>query len=373
MGPGERCLPPAPPGALAPGPASSFSAIVAAYEVANVIGEALDSLRRQTVARLEVIVSNDGSTDDLEGALAPCQREIVPLHQENGGDAAAKKAAARETAGDFVLILDADDVYLPERIAALTELGHAPDLDILTTDGLLVAGGRPVRRVYDRSWRFEVGERRPLPVAPVTARRLVMGRRRRASRPPKPRHISTREKWGHTHRGIGGIAVEAWRQASLPRVALSERTTNHNKLDGVRFGGWRRTHGSTRWAAWPIERLGDGCHAVFALNGRSEGEVPIGVISAATVALSVALLVAPVKPRCRNSLPLPSRATRSAALPHPATPGRRGFCDGVVAKRATFLPSDRKADAGGRSLGFRPVKSFTMPDRRKLWIWWKGA
>jgi hypothetical protein len=54
-----------------------------------------------------------------------------------------------------VLILDADDVYLPG-IAALTELGHAPDLDILTTDGLLVAGGRPVRRVYDRSWRFEV-------------------------------------------------------------------------------------------------------------------------------------------------------------------------------------------------------------------------
>jgi hypothetical protein len=60
-----------------------------------------------------------------------------------------------------VPILDADDVHLPERIAALTELARArPDLDILTTDGLLVAGGRPVRRVYDRSWRFEVGDQR---------------------------------------------------------------------------------------------------------------------------------------------------------------------------------------------------------------------
>ena len=60
MGPGERYLAPAPLGSLAPGPAPSFSVIVAAYEVAEVIREALDSLRRQTVAPLEVIVCNDG-------------------------------------------------------------------------------------------------------------------------------------------------------------------------------------------------------------------------------------------------------------------------------------------------------------------------
>jgi hypothetical protein len=100
-------------------------------------------------------------------------------------------------------------------------------------------------------------------------------------------------KWGQTHRGIGGIAVEAWRQASPPRAALSERTTNTNKLDCVRFGGWRRTHGSTRWAAWPIECLGDGCHAVFALNRRSKVKFLLGSSLLATVALSVALLVAP--------------------------------------------------------------------------------
>jgi glycosyltransferase involved in cell wall biosynthesis len=161
MGPGVRYFAPAPLGAIVPGPPPSFSVIVAAYEVADVIGEALDSLRRQTVAPLEVIVCNDGSTDDLEGALEPYRREIVLLHKENGGEASAKNAAAREASGDFVLILDADDVYLPERIAALTELARArPDLDILTTDGLLVAGGRPVRRLYDRSWRFEVDDQR---------------------------------------------------------------------------------------------------------------------------------------------------------------------------------------------------------------------
>jgi glycosyltransferase involved in cell wall biosynthesis len=162
MGPSVRYLAPAPLGALAlPGSPPSFSVIVAAYEVADVIADALDSLRRQTVAPLEAIVCNDGSTDELEDALEPYRREIVLLHKENGGEASAKNAAAREATGDFVLILDADDVYLPERIAALTKLaGARPDLDILTTDGLLVASGRPVRHVYDRSWRFEVRDQR---------------------------------------------------------------------------------------------------------------------------------------------------------------------------------------------------------------------
>ena len=161
MGLSVRYFAPAPLGALTPGSTPTFSVIVAAYEVADVIADALDSLRRQTVAPLEVIVCNDGSTDDLELALEPYRGEIVLLHKENGGEASAKNAAAREATGDFVLILDADDVYLPERIGALTELARArPDLDIVTSDGLLVAGGRPVQRVYDRSWRFEVDDQR---------------------------------------------------------------------------------------------------------------------------------------------------------------------------------------------------------------------
>ena len=146
---------------IAPGPAPTFSVIVAAYEVADVIAEALESIRRQTVRPLEVIVCDDGSTDDLDTALAPYREEIVLMRKENGGEASAKNAGAGVATGDFVLILDADDVYLPERVGALTELARArPDLDILTTDGVLVAGGRAMRRVYDRSSRFEVDDQR---------------------------------------------------------------------------------------------------------------------------------------------------------------------------------------------------------------------
>ena len=155
-----RLLAPAAPNTK-PGEAPTFSVIVAAYNVADVIGDALDSLQAQTEPPLEVIVCDDGSTDDLDSALEPYRGTIVQLRQPNGGEASAKNAAAAIASGDFVLILDADDVYFPDRLAALRELAQArPDLDILTTDGLLVVGERIVRNNYDRSWTFEVSDQR---------------------------------------------------------------------------------------------------------------------------------------------------------------------------------------------------------------------
>jgi hypothetical protein len=154
-------LAPAPLRPITLGEPPTFSVIVAAYQAADVIGEALISLARQTVAPLEVIVCDDGSTDDLEAALAPFEAEIVFVRKPHGGEASAKNAAAAAARGDFLLILDADDIYLPRRVEALTAFARArPDLDILTTDAYLVVGERRVRRVYNRWWPFEVIDQR---------------------------------------------------------------------------------------------------------------------------------------------------------------------------------------------------------------------
>jgi glycosyltransferase involved in cell wall biosynthesis len=143
------------------GPPPTFSVVIAAYQVADVIGDALDSLRRQTVRPLEVIVCDDGSTDDLDAAVQPFLGEIILLRKENGGEASAKNAAAFAARGDFVVILDADDVFLPGRLAALSELAQErPELDILTTDAFLVADGTMLRRAYDDTWRFETRDQR---------------------------------------------------------------------------------------------------------------------------------------------------------------------------------------------------------------------
>ena len=108
-----------------------------------------------------MIVCDDGSSDGTAAALAPFGDRVTVLTQHNRGEAGAKNTATRAASGDFVAILDADDVYLPERLEALGELAAArPDLDILTTDATLVAGGRPVRSVYDETWTFEVADQR---------------------------------------------------------------------------------------------------------------------------------------------------------------------------------------------------------------------
>ena len=135
----------APPagGDVAPAPAPSFSIIVPVYNGAATIGRAIASALDQTVRALEVIVVDDGSTDDLEPALAPYEGEITLLRKRNGGGASAFNAGVHAASGDFVAMLDADDAYERERIEALAELGAArPDLDLLATDLYLELDGR---------------------------------------------------------------------------------------------------------------------------------------------------------------------------------------------------------------------------------------
>jgi glycosyltransferase involved in cell wall biosynthesis len=149
-----------------------LSVVVAAYQVADVIGEALASLRAQTLRPHEVIVCDDGSTDDLAAALEPYRDEIELIRKEHAGEASAQNAAARRAGGDFVVILDADDTWAPQRLEAIAEAATArPDLDIITTDAYLVADGRRLRRCYSSGWTFAADDQRRA----ILSRNFVFG------------------------------------------------------------------------------------------------------------------------------------------------------------------------------------------------------
>jgi glycosyl transferase family 2 len=157
----KRLLVPPAEGAVARGRKPTFSAVIAAFQAAAYIGDAIDSLLAQTLEPHEIIICDDGSTDDLVGALRPYRDHVILIRKENGGEASAKNAAARSATGDFLAIIDADDVYLPERLEALTELSaERPDLDLLTTDCFMVVNGRVVRRGYHPGYRFETDNQR---------------------------------------------------------------------------------------------------------------------------------------------------------------------------------------------------------------------
>src|ERR1044071_9453875 len=100
---------------LDPNRSPLVSVIVPAYDVAEFIAEALDSVLAQTFDDYEIIVINDGSPDtkDLERALAPYLSRIVYIKQENRGVSAARNTGIKAARGSLIAFLDADDTWLP--------------------------------------------------------------------------------------------------------------------------------------------------------------------------------------------------------------------------------------------------------------------
>jgi GT2 family glycosyltransferase len=133
-----------------PGGEPTFSVLIAAYQAADTVAEAVESVLAQTRSPLEIVVCDDGSTDGTDAVLRRFGDSIRVIHQPNRGVAAARNTLIREARGDFGAFLDADDAFLPERLEALTELAVArPDLDILATDAYIERGGERVARLSE--------------------------------------------------------------------------------------------------------------------------------------------------------------------------------------------------------------------------------
>jgi hypothetical protein len=129
--------------------APTFSVVIPVFQAADTIGRAIESALEQTVPPLEVIVCDDGSTDEILEAIAPYAKHIVFLRQENSGPATARNRAVRAARGDIVAFLDADDLFLPPRLERLRDVALArPDLGILTTDAYVDVEGERVGRIY---------------------------------------------------------------------------------------------------------------------------------------------------------------------------------------------------------------------------------
>jgi glycosyltransferase involved in cell wall biosynthesis len=135
--------------------------VIAAYQVADVIADAIQSVLDQTLPPHEVIVVDDGSTDEIEAAVGRFGSHISFLRREHGGAAAAMNAGAWAASGDYVCFIGADDVFAPERLEALGDLAVArPDLDVLTTDAWISLHGQVFRRFHDETFPFEAANQR---------------------------------------------------------------------------------------------------------------------------------------------------------------------------------------------------------------------
>jgi glycosyltransferase involved in cell wall biosynthesis len=127
--------------------------VVPAWNTSSVLAEALDSIRAQTFRDFEVLVVDDGSTDDTArvaeryGAEDSRFRLICRSH---AGVSSARNTAVAEARGEWIAFLDADDVWLPPKLdRQLALLEQDPAADLLYTNFLLWDGSRDLGVVFE--------------------------------------------------------------------------------------------------------------------------------------------------------------------------------------------------------------------------------
>jgi len=92
------------------------SVIIPAYNRAEFTVQCVESVLNQTYTNIEVIVVDDGSTDDTSKKLDPYKNRITYIHKENGGACSARNVGLQTAHGEYIALIDCDDLYLPDKI-----------------------------------------------------------------------------------------------------------------------------------------------------------------------------------------------------------------------------------------------------------------
>lgn len=121
-----------------------ITVVVAAYQAAATIERSLESVLAQTLTDLEVIVVDDGSTDDtvarVQRIAARDPRVRLIVQPRNGGPAVARNTALQAARGRWVTPVDADDAILPQRLERLLQHAERMGADLMA-DNLFFDGG----------------------------------------------------------------------------------------------------------------------------------------------------------------------------------------------------------------------------------------
>jgi len=147
-------------------PRPLITAIIPAYNVADTIGRAIASVLAQTYHNIEVVLVNDGSTDDTARIVQESYPEVVYIEQENSGPSVARNRAAEAASGEFLACLDADDAWVPEKTERqLQVMLDDPGVSAVATSGWVLRDGH----------RYPWGNPRKPRVRDITVRDLLQG------------------------------------------------------------------------------------------------------------------------------------------------------------------------------------------------------
>ena len=133
--------------------APSVSVVIPTYNRSALLVNAIESVLRQTYTDYELIVIDDGSTDDTRKRLQPYMERIRYFYQENKGASAAQNAGIREARGKWVSILASDDIWHPTKLErqldAIAALGS--EYGACFTDCNFIGGWTTDSTVFERA------------------------------------------------------------------------------------------------------------------------------------------------------------------------------------------------------------------------------
>lgn len=114
---------------------TKFSIVIPLYNKASCIKKTLDSILKQRYSNFEIIVVNDGSTDNsLQEVLSVIDARIKIISKPNGGVSSARNRGIEEAAGEWIAFFDADDTMYPNALEEYNYLiEHFPEAKVVTT------------------------------------------------------------------------------------------------------------------------------------------------------------------------------------------------------------------------------------------------
>jgi glycosyltransferase involved in cell wall biosynthesis len=113
---------------------TGVSVIIPAFNAASYLADAITSCLQQTAMPQEIIVVDDGSRDDTASIAAQFGAPVRVVRQRNAGEGAARNRGIAEANGKWLAFLDADDLWLPEKLEKQLQTVNSSDLIACHTD-----------------------------------------------------------------------------------------------------------------------------------------------------------------------------------------------------------------------------------------------
>jgi glycosyltransferase involved in cell wall biosynthesis len=128
----------------------SFSVVIPTYNRGSFIREAIDSVLNQTLRPAEIIVVDDGSTDDTKNVISNFGSRITYLPVENGGVSRARNIGIKQSRSEYIAFLDSDDTWEPQYLETQqAQSAKFPSAIAHHTNSLLVDVDGTSRKNYD--------------------------------------------------------------------------------------------------------------------------------------------------------------------------------------------------------------------------------